>query len=343
MPVSLNYIFKRLVLSFSVIIGVTAFSYLLLMLTPGDPAIKWAGNPRGPGASRAIELARLELGLDQPLHVQIANFIYNALTGNLGLSIAYKVPVNQVVFSGFTATLELLTFAYILAVPLGMFFGICSALKRGSWFDNLVQSFGIILTSTPTFWFGAVILLVLLNITGILPYGRISSKLALETGFQPITGFYLLDSLLSGNAQVFLDVLTRLIPPALAISVYPIGALARITRALAAEALLEDYVRAAVAWGIKRSTIVKHFVLRPIAPPLIQVSGLAFVYSLVDAMVVETLIYGREGIGSILLDALHKSDFRVAVSLIVYLAIFYIVVNTIVDVVQAIIDPRVKL
>lgn len=343
MPVSLNYIFKRTVLSISVIIGVTAFSYLLLMLTPGDPAIKWAGNPRGPGASRAIELARLELGLDQPLHVQIANFIYNALTGNLGLSIAYKIPVNQVVFSGFTATLELLAFAYILAAPLGVFLGVCSALKRGSLLDNVVQLFGIVLTSTPTFWFGAVILLVLLNVTGMLPYGRVSSKLALETGFKPITGFYLLDSLLSGNMHVFLDVLIRLIPPALAVSVYPVGALARIARTLAAEALLEDYVKAAVAWGMKRSTIVKHFVLRPIIPPLIQVTGLAFVYSLVDAMVVETLIYGREGIGGILIDALHKSDFRVAVSLIVYLAIFYIVVNTIVDVIQAIIDPRVKL
>lgn len=343
MPISLNYIFKRTILSFLVVMGVIVFSYLLLMLTPGDPAVKWAGNPRGPGATKAIELARHELGLHQPLHVQIVNFIYNVLTGNLGTSIAYKIPVNQVILSGFTSTLELLIFAYMLAVPIGVWLGVCSALRRGKRLDSFVQSFSIILTSTPTFWLGAVILLILYNALGLIPYGRVSSRLALESGFKPITGFYLLDSLMTGNVQVFLDVLTRLIPPALAISIYPIGALARVTRALVAEALLEDYIRAAVAWGIKRQTIIRHFVLRSAMPPLIQVSGLAFVYSLVDTMVVETLIYGREGLGSILLDALHKSDFRVAIALVVYLTIFYIVINTLVDILQAIIDPRVRL
>lgn len=343
MPVSLNYVFKRVILSFLVIIGVMVFSYLLLTLTPGDPAVKWAGNPRGPGAARAVELARRELGLDQPLYVQVASFIYNALTGNLGLSIAYKVPVNQVIISGFTATLELLIFTYALAIPIGMWLGIRSALKRGSKLDSFIQSFSIVLTSTPTFWLGAIILIILYNVTGLLPYGRVSSKLILETGFKPITGFYLVDSLVTGATQIFVDALLRLVPPALAISVYPIGALARVTRTLVAEALLEDYVKAAVAWGVRRSTIVRHFVLKSTIPPLIQVSGLAFVYSLVDAMVVETLVYGREGLGSILLDALHKSDFRVAISLIIYLTIFYIIVNTIVDIVQATIDPRVKL
>lgn len=343
MPVSLNYILKRIILSIIVIIGVIIFSYSLLMLTPGDPAIKWAGNPRGPGASQAIELARRELGLDKPFYVQIASFIYNFITGNLGLSIAYKIPVNQVILAGFTATLELLIFTYLLATPIGIWLGIYSALRRGGRIDDFIQSISIILTSTPTFWLGAIILLSLYNTSGFLPYGRVSSKLVLETGFKPITGFYLLDSLISGNISVFVDVLIRLIPPALAISIYPVGALARVTRTLVAEALLEDYVKAAVAWGIKRSTIIRHFVIKSTIPPIIQVSGLAFVYSLVDAMVVETVIFGREGLGSILLDALHKSDFRVTISLIVYLTIFYVLVNTLVDIIQAIIDPRVRL
>ena len=343
MPISLNYIFKRVVLSFLVVIGVIAFSYSLLILTPGDPAVKWAGNPRGPGAERAIELARKELGLYEPLYMQVARFIYNVLTGNLGLSIAYKVPVNQVVITGFTATLELLVFAYVLAVPIGIWLGVHSALKRGSRVDSFIQLLSIVLASSPTFWLGALILLALYSTTGSLLYGRVSSKLVLETGFKPITGFYLLDSLLSGNLQVFLDTLVKLIPPALAIAAYPIGVLARVTRTLLAEVLLEDYVRAAVAWGIKRSTIMRHFAIKSIVPSVIQVSGLAFVYSLVDAMVVETVVYGREGLGSILLDALHKSDFRVAISLIVYLTAFYIIVNTLVDILQALIDPRVRL
>ncbi|MEM4481766.1 MAG: ABC transporter permease [Desulfurococcaceae archaeon] len=341
MPISLNYIFKRAVLSVLVVVGAAVLSYLLLMLTPGDPAVKWAGNPRGPGASRAIEIARQELGLDRPLYVQIASFTYNVLLGNLGVSIAYKVPVNQVILTGLTATLELLLFSYIIAVPIGILLGLYSALKRGGLPDNFIQSFSIVLTSTPTFWLGTILLLAL-STTGSLPYGRVSTKLIIETGFTPITGLYLLDSLLQGNILVFIDSLLRLAPPALAISVYPIGMLARVTRTLVAEALLEDYVRTAVAWGVRRSTIMVHFVVKPTIPPIVQVIGLSFIYSLIDAMVVET-IFGREGLGSTLIDALHKVDFRVALALIAYLAVFYIVVNTAVDLLQSTIDPRIRL
>jgi len=342
-PVSLNYIFKRILLSILVVIGVIVFSYILLLYTPGDPAVKWAGNPRGPEARKAIEMARRELGLDQPIHVQIAQFIYHVFTGNLGLSIAYKVPVSQVITSGFTATLELLVFAYLLAVPLGLWLGIYSALRRGSRLDSFIQSLSVVLASTPTFWLGAIIALISYSTTGFLPYGRVSYKLATSTGFNPITGFYLLDALIQGNYAVFLDALLRIIPPALAISVYPIGVVARVSRTLVAEALLEDYVRTAVAWGVRRNTIIKHFVLKSIIPPVIQISGLAFVYSIVDAMVVESLVFGREGLGSILLDSLHKADFRVTIALAIYLTIFYISVNTIVDIIQASIDPRVKI
>lgn len=343
MPISLNYIVKRAVLSVMIVVGVILLSYLLLILTPGDPASKWAGNPRGPDASRAIELARRELGLDQPLHLQVLNFLYSVFTGNLGLSIAFKIPVNQVILSGFTATLELIIFTYILAIPIGVWLGVLSALRRGGIIDDLIQSLSIVLTSTPTFWFGAMILLVLHGITGGLPYGRVDTKLVINTGFKPITGFYLVDSLLTGNIPVFMDVLARLIPPALAISIYPVGVLARITRTLVAETLLEDYIKAAVAWGIKRSTILRDFIMRSIMPSIIQVAGLAFVYSLIDAMVVETVIFGREGLGRILLSSLYKSDFRVVIALVVYLTVFYIVVNTLVDVIQALIDPRVRL
>ncbi|MEM3993655.1 MAG: ABC transporter permease, partial [Desulfurococcaceae archaeon] len=187
---SLNYIFKRIILSILVILGVIVFSYLLLMLSPGDPAVKWAGNPRGPGATKAIELAREELGLNKPLYMQIVNFIYNFLTGNLGLSIAYKIPVSQVIVSGFAATLELMLFTYFFSVPLGIWLGIYSAINRGSRIDSFIQSISIILASTPTFWLGSLLLLASNSLTGFFPYGRVSSKLALSTGFTPITGFY---------------------------------------------------------------------------------------------------------------------------------------------------------
>lgn len=343
MPISLNYLLKRILLSFLVVLGVIVFSYTLLILTPGDPAVKWAGNPRGPGAALAIELARRELGLDQPLHVQIAKFIYNVFTGNIGLSIAYKVPVTQVIASAFTSTLELLIVTYLFGVPVGVVLGTYSALRRGGGADSIIQTLAVVLASTPTFWLALIIMIILQAVFGTVPYGRIDSRLAIATNFKPITGFYLLDSLVQGNYAVFIDVFVRVIPPALAISVYPIGVLTRVTRTLVAEALLEDNVRAAVAWGVKRSTILRRYVLRSIIPPIVQISGLSFTYSLVDAMVVESMVFGREGLGSVLLDSLHKADFRVSLALIIYLTIFYIVVNTLVDILQATIDPRVRL
>ena len=341
MPISLNYIFGRLILSFLVVIGVIVFSYILLITTPGDPAVKWAGNPRGPGATRAIELARQELGLDKPFYVQLISFTYNVLTGNLGLSIKYKLPVNQVIFPRFTATLELLVFTYVLAFSISSILGLYSALKRGSKIDSLIQSCSVVLASTPTFWLGTIIL-VLLSLTGFIPTGRVSVKLIEETRFIPITGFYMLDSLLQFNIPVFIDTLARLIPPALAISVYPIGVLTRLVRMLIAETLLEDYIKAAIAWGVTSGTIIKRFVLKSIIPPLVQVTGLSFTYSLIDAMVVEA-VYDREGLGQLFIAALRASDFRVAIALIIYLTLFYIIVNTIVDILQALVDPRVRL
>lgn len=341
MTVSLNYIFKRVVLCSMVILGVAALSYTILLITPGDPAVKWAGNPRGPEAQRAIELARKELGLDKPFHVQVATFIWNFLTGNLGVSIATKQPVTQAIYTAFTATLELLVVTYLFATPIGVGLGVYAALKRGSVVDRLIMAMGVALASMPTFWL-ATALLAVFSVAGFMPYGRISKHLEIATGFRPITGFYLLDSLLQGNIVVFADVVFRMIPAIIAISVYPIGALSRVIRTLVAEALLEDYVKAAVAWGVDRGTILKTYVLRSIIPPVVQIVGLSFAYSLVDAMVVESVL-GREGLGSLLLSSVYNSDFRVAVALVAYLSVFYVTVNTLTDIVQASIDPRVKL
>ncbi|MCY0867849.1 MAG: ABC transporter permease [Desulfurococcus sp.] len=342
MPLSLNYLVKRVLWCILIVIGVIAVSYLALILAPGDPAVKWAGNPRGPQAQLAIEKARAELGLNDPLYVQIARFIYNVFTGNIGDSIAYKQPVFPLVYSRLQATLELLLVAYLIAVPLGVFLGTYSALVRGSRVDSAIQVAGTILANTPTFWLAIGFFLVF-SLAGISLYGRVDVKLAVSTDFHPITGFYLIDSLIEGKLEVFTDVLTRLIPPALAISVYPLGVLMRLTRTLMAEALLEDFVRVSVAWGIKRNIVVWRYALKSSIPGIIQVTGLSFTYSLVDAMVVEYSVFGREGLGSLLYDALGYSDFRLAIGLIIVVTVFYLTVNTLTDVIQALVDPRIKL
>ncbi|MEM1732377.1 MAG: ABC transporter permease [Desulfurococcaceae archaeon] len=342
MPISLNYIIRRVFLSLFVILGVVLVTYFIIILSPGDPAVKWAGNPRGPNATLAIERARVELGLDKPIHIQIIGFIYNVLTGNLGESIAFKIPVISIIQRNLIATLELLIFTYAISLPIGISLGIYSALKRGTWIDGFLQTLGIVLANTPTFWIGTILFLLLISM-GFSPHGRVNLKLAIDTGFTPITGFYLIDSLVQGNLQVFYDVFLRMIPPAVAISVYPVGLMIRVVRTLTTEILLEDYVRASIAWGVNKNIIIRHYVTKALMPGVIQICGLAFAYSLIDAMVIETAIYGREGLGTLLITSLQYSDFRLAIALIIVVTVFYLVVNTIADLIQAIIDPRVKL
>ncbi|MCS7104612.1 MAG: ABC transporter permease [Thermofilaceae archaeon] len=341
MPLSLNYLFRRLFWSIAVLAGVTLLSYLILVLSPGDPAAKWAGNPRGPGAAKAVELARKELGLDLPLHLQLLNFLRMVFTGDLGLSIAYKQPVYSILWRNLAATLELLFMAYIIGIPLGSLLGIFSALKRGGHLDGVLQTSGLALANTPAFWLGMAIFATLVPY-GFTAYGRISTNLAIATNFQIFTGLYLLDALLQLNAPIFFDVLARLLPPALAVAAYPTGVCLRIVRTLMADALLEEHVRVAVAWGVKRRTVVWRYAFRATLPGLVQVSGLAFAYSLVDAMVVE-YVFGREGLGRLLFDAISVSDFRLAIGLLIVVATFYLIINTVADVAQALIDPRVKL
>ena len=342
MPISLNYLLKRTAWIFLVVVGVVIFSYMAIIISPGDPAVKWAGNPRGPNASLAIELARRELGLDKPLFIQVIKFIADVFTGNIGLSIAYKIPVFDVIMRRLVATLELLFITYLIAIPLGVVLGIRSAVHRNGRLDTVLQSLGTVLANTPTFWLGAWLFLTLV-LLGAYPYGRVDPKIATSTGFHPITGFYLIDSLIEGNLLVFTNVLSKIIPPAIAISIYPLGVLIRLTRALASDALLEDYIRASVAWGVSRSVIIWRYALKAITPGLVQVIGLAFAYSLVDAMAVEYVVFGREGLGSLLVDSLNYSDFRLAVGLVIVVAVFYLLVNTLTDIIQALIDPKVRL
>ncbi len=342
MPLSLNYIFKRLIWAILVIIGVIVFSYLLLYIAPGDPAYIWAGRPRGPQASIAIEHARRELGLDKPLLVQIMLFIYKVFTGDMGISIEYKQPVSMIIWRGLTATLELLIVAYLIGVSIGVLLGIISALKRGSKLDAALQLTAITLTNAPSFWLSIGLIIVLSLLFGFAGYARIDQRLALTTGFKPITGFYLLDSLIEGNILVFIDVLTRIIPPAIVVATYPLGLGIRMTRALMSDVLNEEYIKAAIAWGVKRRYVIWKYGFRGTTPGLTQVMGLSFAYSLIDAMIVE-IVFGREGLGTLAYHIIGKSDFPLIIGLMITVTVFYIIVNTLTDIIQALIDPRVRI
>jgi len=342
LAVSLGYVLKRVFYSLLVIIGVIVVTYAIIIFSPGDPAARWAGNPRGPGAERAIEVARAELNLDKPLYVQIPLFVLNVFTGNLGVSISTKTPVLATIWAHLSSTLELLIFGYLIGIPLGVLLGVYSALRRGTPRGDALESVGFVIANTPSFWTSMALFLVLAEVLGVSSYGRIDAKLAAALGFKPITGFYTVDTLLQGDFILFLDVLKRILPPAFVVALYPTGVGIRVVRVMMSEALGEDYVRQAVALGVEKREVIWAYAFRGTVPGLTQVMGLAFAYSLVDAMVVE-YVFGREGLGSLLVSAVVSNDFKLAASILIVISVFYILANTITDIVQSWIDPRVVL
>lgn len=339
MGITLNYVVKRIVFSIAIVLGISIITYIFIYLAPGDPAYVWAGRPRGPLASEAIAKARVELGLDQPIYVQFSLHVFRFFSGNWGLSIRFRQSVFSLVMRNFASTLELLLVSFTISIPIGLFLGIYSSLYRGSRIDAAINSISIVLSNTPRFWIGLAMLLAFTSLN-IPTYGRISDNFRGELVER--VGLYLVDSLLQGRLDIFLDVFIRIIPPALALSLYPIGAIARVTRISLSEALQEEFVREAVSLGLPRNTVVYGYALRGLIPSLVQAIGLFFSYSLIEAMAVE-YVFGREGLGNLLVKAIPASDFPLVTAALVIVALVYVITNTMADIVQASINPRVTM
>ncbi|ADM28566.1 binding-protein-dependent transport systems inner membrane component [Ignisphaera aggregans DSM 17230] len=339
MLISLNYILKRLALSLSIIIGILVVTYILIYIAPGNPAYVWAGRPRGLKAEEAIENAVKELGLDKPLWMQIAIHITRFFAGDWGVSIRFKQPVVIVIARNLMATLELLFFGFLFAIPLSLILGIYSALYRDSYVGESLYTFMCITLSIPRFWIAIIFFLILQNFN-INVFGRISPSYSIE--INTITSFYTIDSLLAGRLDIFLDVLRRLIPPAIVIALYPASLIGRIIRYNLSERLNDEYVKQAISYGISRRIILFKYALRGVLPSIIQMTGMIFAYTIIDAATVES-IFGREGIGSAIVKAIPYNDYPLIIGMMSVVTIVFIVVNTISDIVQAIIDPRVRL
>jgi peptide/nickel transport system permease protein len=339
---TLNYIVRRAALSVTLVLGVLLLSFVLTYYAPGDPALTWAGRPRGPGALEAIERARRELGLDRPLWYQLSTYLQRFLNGDWGTSVKFKAPVLGLVLRGFAASLELVAYSFLIAVPVGYVLGISAALSRGGLRDRAIYYFSAAISGTPRFVTAAATYIALYVLSQVLGtpvvYGRVAS--GLRVGFTEVTGAITIDSVIQGRLDVLVDSLVRIIPPALVLSTYPMGVLARVVRLAVAETLEEEYVRQAVSLGIPAGVVLRRYVAPSVMPVVTQLSGLFFSYSLVEAMAVEG-VFGREGLGYLLVKALESSDYPLIVGSIVLVSIVFVIANTVADVVQAKVNPRV--
>ena len=253
------------------------------------------------------------------------------------------MPVIDDIRTALPATLELIIFAFTIAMAIGIPLGVLAALKKYSIIDHLIRIFTVSGASMPVFWLALITQLVLSSWLRLFPAAkRVDESIVLETGFHPLTGFYLLDSLLQGNTLVFTNVLQHMILPALVLSLYPLCLSARMTRALMLEVLNEHYIRSARAWGLPRKLILFKYALKNVIAPVVASLGLSFGYTIIGAFMVE-IIFVWPGIGYYTAMALLSFDYPAVMGCIIVVSIFYCIINTVVDILHAIIDPRVKL
>ncbi len=332
----LRFIATRLSLVVPTFFGVTLLTFALIRLVPGDPIEILVGE-RGIDPARHAML-RAELGLDKPLLVQYGIYIAKVFEGDLGKSIVTKEPVFSEFFTLFPATIELSVCALIIALVIGLPAGIFAAVRRGSVFDHSVMGAALTGYSMPIFWWGLLLILLFSVSLGWTPVsGRVSALLWIE----PVTGFMLIDTLLSDEEGGFVSAVRHLILPSIVLGTIPLAIIARMTRSAMLEVLSEDYVRTARAKGVSPLRVIAVHALRNALIPVITVIGLQVGVLLAGAILTET-IFSWPGIGKWLIDSISRRDYPSVQGGVLLVATTVITVNLIVDLLYGLINPRIR-
>jgi peptide/nickel transport system permease protein len=336
----LEYVLRRLVMAVFVLVSVSILTFLIARVVPSDPAAAWVGSHP---THEQIENARVMLGLDRPLYEQYLRYAGGLLRADLGNSIITHQPIATDLKTYLPATLELVLASLIIAVLVGLPLGVLSGARKGSWLDHTTRLVSVAGVSMPTFWLGLILQLIFFSWLGLLPLsGRVSTQVALFSPVEPITGFYTIDSILTGNWVALKDALWHLILPAVTLASFAIGLTIRMTRSTMIEVLSEKYIFAARAAGIPERTVLFVLTLKNAIVPTITLLGLSFVYSLTGAILVE-VIFAWPGLGTYVTSAVLSLDFPVIVSVTLVVTVFYVLVNLLLDLIQAMVDPRVSL
>jgi dipeptide transport system permease protein len=305
-------------------------------LLPGDPILAMAGE-HGVTPERYAELKE-KFGYNLPIIQQYLNYVGDVLTGDFGVSISSKRPVIEDFSTLFPATIELSLCAIIFAALLGIPAGIYAAVKRGSWFDQSLMGTALVGYSMPIFWWG---LLLIIFFSGYLGWTPVSGRIGLQFFLKPITGFMLIDSLLYGKLDAFRSAVSHLVLPTIVLGTIPLAVIARQTRSAMLEVLGEDYVRTARAKGLRPRRVVGMHALRNALIPVVTTIGLQVGTLLAGAILTET-IFSWPGIGKWMVDSIFKRDYVVVQSGLLLIALIVMAVNLIVDMLYAVINPRIR-
>jgi dipeptide transport system permease protein len=332
----LKFVLTRASLLVPTFIGMTLLAFFLIRLVPGDPIETLAGE-RGIDPERHAQLLK-EYGLDKPLFVQYGIYIGRVLHGDLGKSVITQEPMIREFLALFPATVELALCAIVFALIVGIPAGIIAAVRRNSLFDHGVMATSLTGYSMPIFWWG---LLLILFFSVQLGWTPVSGRIAVQYYVEPVTGFLLIDSLLSDDTGAFWSALQHLILPAIVLGTNPLAVVARMTRSAMLEVLGEDYIRTARAKGLSNLRVVGLHALRNAMIPVITVIGLQVGTLFTGAILTET-IFSWPGVGKWLIEAIGRRDYPVLQGGMLLLGVIVMLVNVIVDLAYGVINPRIR-
>jgi len=346
------YLLRRVLGLVPVLIGVTLLIFFLTRVIPGDPATAMLGQRAAP---TLVQRLRTDLGLDRPLFFnlekarqtgqwrdvfdsQYFSYMAGLVRLDLGRSIYTLIPITESLRHRFAATFELTLAAMVFAVAIGIPAGVFAATRRGTVADTSIMLLALSGVSFPVFWL-AIILIYVFSVTlgWLPPSGRLSVSMSVE----PLTGMYVLDSLLRGRLEVAADAARHLVMPAIALGTIPLAIIVRMTRSAMLDVLGQDYVRTARSKGLSEARVVRVHALRNALLPVVTVIGLSFGSLLSGALLTET-VFSWPGIGRWVYDAIASRDYPVIQGGVLFVSVVFALVNLLVDVTYALIDPRIQ-
>jgi peptide/nickel transport system permease protein len=334
----LAQIARRLATALPTLVGVVIVTFLLTRVLPGDTAVYFAGPAATP---QAIEEIRVKLGLDKPLPAQFVDYVKNLAAGNLGESLSTGQTVLSDIRVRLPASAELTLSGLLLAIVIAVPLGILAAVRQGSWIDHTCRIVATAGVSLPVFFSGLLLVYVFYYRLDWAPppLGRLG---VFYSAPDTVTGFYLIDSLLARDFETFRAALAQLVLPAVTLAIFARAPITRMTRASMLAALASDFVRTARANGLSSYAVIVTYAFRNAMLPVVTTLGMVLSF-LLGANVLVEKVFAWPGIGSYAVDALIKSDYAPVQGFVLVMAILYVTLNFLIDVLYGIIDPRVRI
>ncbi len=337
MPLHL-YLVRRILLMIPLVFGISLMAFIVANTVPADPTAANLGE-RAAADPEIVAAFQRKWGLDQPIHIQYLTYLKNLLHGDLGVSIRTHRPITEELARYLPATVELATAGILVSLVAGVIFGVISAVWRNRPIDFVVRILSLIGVSAPVFWLALIGQLVLYRNLGLVPGpGRLDIVL---TAPPTVTGLYVIDSILAGQWYILGNALSHLILPALVLGAFSMGLIARITRSSMLEVLSLDYITTARSKGLRERLVIIRHALRNALMPVVTVIGLAYGNLLSGAVLTET-IFAWGGIGLYAYNSARTLDFPAIMGVSMLIAMVFITINLIVDMLYCWLDPRIR-